>query len=533
MPRTSKAWNLARVVGGLIVALATALTGFAEEQRRLSVYELADWIDKRLGAVRPVGQPLEIVDDATFLRRVFLDLNGTVPTVSQAREFLDYPGQVVARDPKRMQLIEQLLTGSRRPDRHAERTAAHWASLWRRMMVPGNSPQAQAAVMIEPWLKEQFAKNTPYDQIVKQLIAPAPAAAPMMMTRGMQPGGGGPETFLVAVGGTPSASASAVARVFLGERIGCAECHDHPFAPWKQKDFWGMAAFFSGVNAGSVADGASATIRPENSEVTYSAAFPGAGEYRPERGKGQREALADWVVSPSNPQFAATAVNRAWQALMGVGLTGAVDDLDLASAEERAILDELAGHFATSGFDLRWLLTGICLSEVYQQRCVANDQNLGEFPGQRHVKTLTPEQLFNTLEQALSLPIARIDGSARYNGLKDQLISRMNEGVSNQPVDFKAGIPQALLLINGPLTVSATDLETSRTLRGVLDAPFLTETERLDSLFLAVLSRRPTEAERGYLMSYAAEASNDAARQEAYSEIFWALLNSPEVVLEK
>ena len=121
---------------------------------------LAEWIDREIAEVWQSGniEPPKVADDATFLKRVFLDLNGTVPSVSQAREFLGYDGPQ-----KRDTLVDRLLNESRRPEKAAERTAAHWATLWRRMMVPGNSPEAQAAVALEPWLKEQFTKNVPYD----------------------------------------------------------------------------------------------------------------------------------------------------------------------------------------------------------------------------------------------------------------------------------------------------------------------------------------------------------------------------------
>ena len=493
---------------------------------------LAEWIDREFAATWKAGniEPPAVVDDATFLKRVFLDLNGTVPSVSQAREFLGYDGPQ-----KRDTLVDRLLHESRRPEKAAERTAGHWATLWRRMMVPGNSPEAQAAVALEPWLKEQFTKNVPYDEIARKLITATSDGSAMMVVgpRGVVRSSG-PAVFFQVTGGKPETSASAVSRVFLGVRVGCAECHDHPFASWKQKDFWGMAAFFTGVNGGTVGDAQQAKIRPANGTVEYAARFLGGDEAKIRSGKTPRATLADWVVAKENSLFAATAVNRVWMYLLGRGLTDSVDDLDKASPAERKFLDQLATKFVEAKFDLRWLIAGICKSQVYQRECIATDENEGEPPpGLRIVKTLTPEQVFNSLEQALALPVAKADGSARFNGLRDQLISRMNEAASNQPEEFRAGIPQALLLMNGRLTTEATDLEQSRTLRGVLEAPFLDNEAKLDTLYLATFSRSPRADEKRFLLEHIAKQADKEKQKQAYAEIFWGLLNSPEFVLEK
>lgn len=503
----------------------------AEPTPRLTTRELAERIDQEFTSTWRESkiEPPAIVDDATFLRRAYLDLGGTIPPVSQVREFLDYTGEH-----KRFLLIERLLTESKRPERHADRTAAHWASLWRRMMIPGNTPEAQQAVNLEPWLKQQFAQNVPYDQIARKLITAKTSDSTSMTAANPRLGmvSSGPAMYLQMAGGKPETSASAVTRMFLGVRIGCAECHNHPFAEWKQSDFWGMAAFFNGIKNGAIEDSNALTIRPENSTVDYTAAFLGDSPARLSGGRTAREVLADWVVAPENTLFAATAVNRVWLHLIGRGLTDSVDDLDQASTQERKFLDELARLFVAAKYDLRWLISGICQSQVYQRECPL-DESLAMGPGMRPVKTLTPEQLFNSLEQALSLPVARADGSARFNGLRDQLIARMNEAASNQPEEYRAGVPQALMLMNGRLTTEATDLEQSRTLRGVLDAPFLDTDEKLTTLFYATFSRGPRPEERAFLLEHVRKSKEIDKQNQACAEIFWGLLNSPEFVLER
>jgi len=526
-PRTASCLVAALIV----IATRVAMADEAPQTHKLTSEELAAWIDEQFAAEWKGSQfePLPVVDDATFLRRVFLDLTGSIPSVSQAREFLEYSGEH-----NRSVLIDRLLNEKRRPEKFEERTARHWATLWRRMMVPGNTPQAQQAVGLEPWLKEQFAKNVPYDEFARQLVTATNDGQAAMAIPGARVPSMQPAMFYQVIGGKPETAASSVSRIFLGTRIGCAECHDHPFASWKQKDFWGMAAFFSGVRDGAVADAAVAKIRPMNSEVEYAAMFLGGEEAKIEGGKTPRQVLADWMVATENTQFAATAVNRVWLYLLGRGMTDSVDDLDQATEGERRILDDLAMLFVESGYDLRWLIAGICKSHVYQRECVAVEETGAAPPlGVRIVKSLNPEQVFDSLEQALALPVSRADGSARFNGLRDQLIARMNEAASNNPADYKAGIPQALLLMNGRLTSEATDLDQSRTLRGVLEAPFLSEEAKLDTLYLAVFSRRPRDAERTFLVEHVRKHESGDGQKQAFAEIFWGLLNSPEFVFER
>jgi hypothetical protein len=507
----------------------------APAKPKMTTGELAAWIDQEFEKEWAASSitPPAVVDDATFLKRVSLDLTGSIPSVSLARDFLEYSG---AHD--RGVLVDRFLNERRRPEKFADRTAAHWATLWRRMMVPGNTPQAQMATALEPWIKQQFVENIPYDQFARSLITATNNGQTAMVVPG-RPGmemSATPAMFYQAVGGKPENAASSLTRVFLGTRIGCAECHDHPTAEWKQKDFWGMAAFFSGINNGVVGDVASPkiTATTQGNTVEYVGKFLDGREPPATSGKTPRQILADWMVAPENKQFAATAVNRIWLYLLGQGMTEAVDDLDQASPGERRILDELAQKFVESGYDVHWLISGICKSQVYQRECVhSDDTEAAPSAGLRVVKALTPEQVFDSLEQALVLPVSRVDGSARFNGLRNQLIARMNEAASNNPGDYKAGIPQALLLMNGRLTAEATDLDQSRTLRGVLDAPFLGTQQKLDTLYLATFSRRPNSDENTFLLDYVQKQTAPDKQNEAFAEIFWGLLNSPEFVLER
>jgi hypothetical protein len=507
--------------------------------KKLTTQELADWIDRRFEQeYKEKGlQSADLVDDDTFLRRAFLDLQGRIPTVAQARDFSADAGSF-----KRQDVVDRLLNDTKQPDRFAQRSADHLARVWRRMMIPASSPGAAMGGNLDPWLARQFANNTPYDQIARKLLLvqpPQPILGPLPPTTApMQPAD--PDAaaafFQQAIGQTPDALASAYVRVFLGVRINCAQCHDHPLADWKKSDFWGVAAMFTGGPSPKDMPGAAPTIKPQDEEVQYVAKLLWQKDPLKEipAEKSPREVLADWLVSPENPNFAATAVNRVWQYLCGRGLSGPVDELDLIDSQgERKVLDELAELFKASGHDLRWLITGICKSKVYQQQVVraAGAEEAGFV--HRPLKTLLPEQVFDSLEQALGLPIARADNGPRFNGERDQFVARMNESASDLPADFKGGIPQALMLMNGKLTADATSLDTSRTLRAVVEAPFFTPEQKLEVLYLAALTRKPRPEESEFLMQLVKDQKTEAEQKAAYSQILWGLLNNPEFVLSR
>jgi hypothetical protein len=274
-------------------------------------------------------------------------------------------------------------------------------------------------------------------------------------------------------------------------------------------------------------------ITPPDSGKTYQARYLWAADETAAIPENMlpRRAFSEWLTRAENPHFAATAVNRVWQYLCGQGLTDSVDDLDQVTDAQRAIiLDDLATQFAREGFDIKWLVRGICKSRFYSRPSTDHERSVDTL-AERPLKVLTPEQLFDALEVALALPISRLDQGPRYNGQRDQIVARMSEALGERPDEFRSGIPQTLMLMNGHLTSEATDLETSRTLRAVVDAPFLKSYEKIETLFLATLTRRPHSSEMQKLMAYVDGQPTAEKKSAAYSEIMWALINSPEFVL--
>ncbi len=456
---------------------------------------IAKWLDDQLDEKTESVEPC---DDLTYARRVYLDVLGRIPGVSETRDYL-----AVDEQKRRDWLVEKLLYPT---DKYADETltttAEHWARIWRRNLLPPALVNAPPAMQMESWLANQFSEDIPFDQVSRDLVTPS--------------GNPGGRALYEASGGSPEAYVTQVSRGLLGVRISCAQCHDHPFTNWKKEDFWGMAAYYSGGVEGSGNGSISHEGKSYDAKTLWAKTPAESGQRDP-------EAFADWLTADDNPQFASSAVNRVWEQLVGRGIFVAANDLDTATEQEREMLDGLAVQFREGGYALRSLVAGILKSRAYQLAANSVD---------RPLKVLAPEQVFFSLERALLLPVGRINEmSARHNGRRLQMLARLSEAIGNRPDDYAAGIPQALLLMNGPMTTDAINLERSRLLRAVVDAPYFDDAEKLKTLYLAVLTREPSEQEQSELESYLDAKKTDAERKVAHGEILWALINSPEFVL--
>ena len=475
--------------------------------------ELARWIDERGSEVW--GAPPTPCDDLTFARRVYLDLIGRVPSVSELRDF-----QSLGEN-RRSHLVEQLVFAEGPRAKMYERLRTQTlARQWQDVLLPPGTTVEGSPETLRLYLADAFASGTPFDELMSQVVS-----LPTATSAGQ---------YYQLLGSLPENYAGAVSRAMLGVRIECAQCHDHPFTDWKQSDFWGLAAFYSDLpRRGN--DPTASSVPPMPGMIQYE------GKQYPAKllwtdapldspALGMRGRLADWLTAAENPHFSSTAVNRFWQQLVGRGLYADVENLDQAFPEEREFLDELGQRFADSGYEIKPLVAAICKSRWYQSVSVDEPPASEEFA--RTLKVISPDQVFDSLEQSLLLPVSRINpASPRWSGQRGQLLGRLGESVGTTPEDYAAGIPQALLLMNGKLTNDAVDPERSRLLRAVVESPFFDESDRIETLYLAVLTRQPTAQEQQALTEYLDNKPNPPARRQAYGEILWALLNSPEFVL--
>jgi hypothetical protein len=344
-----------------------------------------------------------------------------------------------------------------------------------------------------------------------------------------QPGGITPVAFNLANENKPENLAGSTSRLFLAVRLECAQCHNHPFARWTREQFWQYAAFFG-----------NGPLKGDKKEIsipglgkTVQARFPDGTEPAFKRTVDPRVTLAEWAVSADNKYFARAAVNRVWAHFFGTGLAEPVDDL-LLDGDKNEMLDELARQFADHQFDLKFLIRAIVSTRAYQLTSMASDATQEEprLFARMAVKALTSEQVIASLVEATGFqaPIGRPRGPEGAGLLRVELGGSFARQPS-KPTEFQTSIPQALALMNGRFVNDATSLERSGTLAAVANAPFLDTAGRVETLFLAALGRKPTAHESAMLVKYVDKDNPSSDQNRALADIFWALLNSSEFVL--
>ncbi len=478
-------------------------------------HAIAGWLNTQ--GRRFWGEPPERCDDLLLARRLYLDLLGRVPSVAEIRDYV-----ALDQSTRRTVLIDQLVFHQGpRADDYKRTFSDHWARQWRRVMLPPSSQAGMNPGELEGWLSQKFTADEGFDSMMASLVELKDASRDNVYFRLSQ--------------SNPATYAANVSRVMLGVRLECAQCHDHPFTDWKQSDFWGLAAFYSDLGVmpqGAAAPSKLGTI--ENGGVKYVAKYLWS-----ERSESvaSRKKLAAWLTASGNRQFSSVSVNRFWQLLVGRGVFASVDDLDVASPQQRELLDALAVQFAENKFPVRSLIAAICKSDWYQS--IATEVEASKevdakaaVAFYRPLKSLSPEQVFDSLEQSLMLPISRLDpSSARWTGERMQVVARLGESVGKSPEEYASGIPQALVMMNGKLTADAISVESSRLLRAILDSPFMSAADRIDTLCMATLSRHPTQEETLAFVDYIQKYASVDEKRRAHGEILWALVNSPEFVL--
>jgi hypothetical protein len=469
-----------------------------------------------------------VADDAEYLRRVSLDLAGQIPTVAEVRQFLDNP----AAD-KRKAVVRELLDGPR--------YIVHSSNVWRAELLPEASSDPQLQFLMpsfEAWLKDQLIDNDSYADLARKLVAYKIEPG---LGRNIYESAGGvsPVAFYQAKEGKPENLAAGTARVFLGLRIECAQCHDHPFDSWKQQQFWSFAAFFSGVSRPRAGDFAGAladipdqkklTIPLLKTEVEAQYLTNLKPDWKPN--ETARENLANWLTSKTNPYFAKAAVNRVWGQLFGVGIVNPVDDFSEANVPSHPeLLNELAEAFVESNYDLKFLLRVLTATEAYQLTSRVSDpsQEVPQHFARMSPKGLTPSQLFDSLAQATGfLDLSR--NVQAFGVDESRPRTEFQQAFSNDSdlaTERQTTILQALAMMNGRFLAESVKPE-----KGILAAvsyfPDMTLEERIETLFLATLSRKPTASELPKLVKHC----EGRELKVALGDIFWALLNSTEFIL--
>jgi hypothetical protein len=463
--------------------------------------------------------PSDLCDDATFLRRTYLDAIGTLPIPTEVRDFL------ADRGPNKCQkAIDKVLE---RPE-----YAAYWALQWSDILLVNRDKLGdRGAFELHRWLRGQFARNRPYDQWVHELISASGTSAK-----------NGPVNFFRAAQTTEDVT-KAVSQAFLGIRLECAQCHHHPFEHWGQDDFYGLAGFFNGIerkpNAGEgtlvVQAGFHEMAIPQTSRVV-STHPPGGPLLDGKADVDPRRQLADWMTQPGNPWFARLVVNRLWKHYLGRGLVEPEDDLRSTNpATNEPLLDYLAHQLVANGYDLKAVTRLILNSRTYQLSSVTNATNGDDEQNYSHYRTkrLSAEVLLDAIcvvtESPESFP-GRPRGTRAIDLWDNRLpsyfldafgrserVSPCECGRSSEPT-----MAQCLHLMNAPEIERKIANPTGRIARLVKDRA--TEDVIVEELCLAALGRSPGAKEKRVARKLFAEEP----REQAAQDLLWALLNSYE-----
>jgi hypothetical protein len=468
--------------------------------------------------------PAEVCSDAEFLRRVYLDLIGTLPTADEARAFL-----ADGRTNRRELLVDELL---KRPE-FTDYWALKWADLLR---VDRQALGHKGAYDFYRWIHASLAAGKPLDAMAREIVT---AEGPLAETP--------PANFYSAVR-EPGKAASTVSQVFLGVRIECAQCHHHPFDRWSQEDYVGMTAYFAQLQRRNsplgevlLAEGDPATTHPRTGKAIP--AHP-LGSVTPEKNPAgdRRRELAAWMTAADNPWFAKNIANRVWAHLLGHGLVDPVDDFRATNPPSNPhLLDALAQHLVEQKFDLRALMRTICASRTYQHASRTNETNARDEQNYSRAlyKRMDAEVLLDALCQVTGVP-DRFDGApagTRAIELWDSQVEHYFLRLFGRPVRQTAcecervvepSVSQVLHLLNSERVDGKLRHEAGRVAELVKRE---TSDQRLvEELYLTALARFPSDSERQTGVEYlAAAAAGDSSQRRAQAEdLLWTLLNSLE-----
>lgn len=464
--------------------------------------------------------PSGLCSDEIFLRRVYLDIVGLPPTLAECERFMTS----TAPD-KRAALINELL--------ERKEFSEIWVNKWAELLQVKSSQQIsyKAMFLYYNWLVEKLSKNMPMDQMVQELLGASGGTFKNPATNFYQG-----TTDMLAL-------SENVAQVFMGMRIQCAQCHNHPFDRWTQNDYYGFAAFFSQIGRKQgedyretiVFNSGGGEVRHPVGGVVMAPKFLG-GEAPDAKGQDRRVILAKWLASPQNPWFASSFANRVWAHFMGVGIVEPVDDFRISNpASNPELLEELGKRFTDSHYDLKALVRDICNSQTYQRDTLRNESNASDDRNFAHalIRRIKAENLLDaisvvteTKDKFQGLPLGaravQIADGGRTTYFLTTFGRATRETVCSCEVKMEPTLSQALHLINGD-TVNAKIKQGGLIPKLLANKKF--PEERIYELYLRTLARKPTREELDHLLPTMGEGANQT---QALEDVFWALLNSRE-----
>lgn len=467
--------------------------------------------------------PSEDASDEHFMRRVYLTVIGVLPSVDEVRAFLADPA-----DDKRSRLIEELLD---RPE-----YATFWAMRWGDLLqLKDETVSGRGVSKYHKWIVDAFAENMPFDQFVGQLLTADGSTF-------LNP----PANYYRALDKTDECT-EATAQLFLGVRIQCAKCHNHPFERWTQDNYYGLSAFFNRVKRKDglrqdemvVWMASTGEVTQPRTQKTMRPWLPGKGadfQEAPDR----RAVFAQWLTSPENPYFAQVAVNRLWSHLMGRGIVEPVDDFRVTNPPSNVeLLDALATDFRESRFDQKEMIRVILNSRTFQRSARPNPFNRGDhkYFSRRFEKLLAAEQLLDAICHLTGIP-ENFEGvplgtpaTALANPPDNEFMKVFGQPDRSTACacerSSESNLAQAIQLFNGPLIHAKLGDKENRFHQAV--GAEKSDDEVICELYLAGLCRRPEPSE---IEAARAHISSKENRSEAFEDICWALINTNEFLMQ-
>ncbi len=477
-------------------------------------------VDAKLRDLRiePSGQ----CNDATFLRRVTIDITGLLPTIDEYNAFMSDPNPA-----KRAALVDRLL--------ERKEFSEIWASKWSDLLMikSDNNVSEKSAYLYANWLTNQISNNVPLDQMVRELLG---ASGGTFKT---------PATNYYQIERATLKTAENVAQVFMGIRIQCAQCHNHPFDRWTMDDYYSFAAFFSQIGRKPGEDPREQIIfNSGGGEVSHPVggrkmAPKFLGGAAPEtNGKDRRVVLAEWLTSPDNPYFASSIANRVWAHFLGVGIVEPVDDMRVSNPPSNAALFTTLGKKLTEyRYDFKHLVRDICNSRAYQRSTDRNASNAEDEKNFAHgrIRRIPAESLLDCYSQVTEAPekfpglplgarAVQIANGVRGTYFLNTFGRSKRETVCACEASTDPTLSQALHLLNG--TTVERKIEKGAVIQRLL-ADKQTPAQVVENLYIRCLSRKPTTDELGRLEGLVAADGN---ARTALGDVFWAILNSREFV---
>jgi len=484
----------------------------------------ANYIDELVAAkLKKIRvNPSEICSDEEFLRRASIDLVGLLPNYEEFTEF------VASTDPdKRTKKVDELLGRKE----FTEMWVSKWAE-WLMMRSGGNNQIPEKSIVLySQWLTDQIANNVPMDKMVQDILASSGGTF------------SSPATNFYELERDKLKVAENIAQVFMGMRIQCAQCHNHPFDRWTQNDYYDFAAFVAQIGRKPGEDVREVIIFNSGGgeikhPVTGANAVPKflGGGTPDTKGKDRREVLAHWLASPENPFFAKNFANRVWHHFFGIGIVEPFDDVRISNPPSNPeLLDALAENFTNYQYDFRKLVRDICLSKTYQRSTRRNESNQTDELNFAHqtIRRIKAESMLDIISQVTETKddFAKLPAGARAVQINDgrtstyflQTFGRASrETACSCEVRMEPTLSQALHLMNGETTQQK--MQSGGVLKK-LQAENLAPMEIVDRLYVISLTRHPTPEETEYLKTL---VSDESQRQHGLEDIYWALLNSRE-----